>query len=45
LQYKESLKATHLVINAQVRRLFCSEDQTVAEWQEGRYAYACAHYA
>ena len=36
LQYHESLKAPHLVINAQVRRLFSTEDPAVAEWQEGR---------
>jgi hypothetical protein len=35
-QYQESLKAPWLLVNAQVKRLFATEDPDVAEWQEGR---------
>ncbi len=38
LQFEDSLRASWLMVNAQVRRMFAAADGNpdLAEWQEGR---------
>lgn len=36
VQFQDSLKVPWLLVGAQVKRLFATEDPDLAEWQEGR---------